>query len=121
MLARQTEAVILTTEPNMQKKEENMKNKNDSKDAGGKRKLRFFPNLTEIFFKLMDKMQARHGRDKGMVLATMEMTEILNRDGCEEDEIPGAEGEFGLCDTNPVPIFGIFASKIYLARLRIST
>lgn len=95
-----------------------MKNRNNSKDPGGKRKSRFFPNLTETFFKLLDKMQARHGRDKGMVLATMEMTEILNRDGCAEDEIPGAEGEFGLCDTNPVPIFGIFASKIYLARLR---
>jgi hypothetical protein len=38
--------------------------------------------------------------------------------GCDADEIPGAEGEFGWDSSNPVPTHTTFGSTSYLARLR---
>jgi hypothetical protein len=42
----------------------------------------------------------------------------LSEDGCDTDEIPGAEGRFGWDLSNPVPTHTTFGSTSYLARLR---
>ena len=34
------------------------------------------------------------------------------------DEMPGSEGEFGLVDTNPIPVNGSLGQQIYLSKLR---
>ncbi len=39
-------------------------------------------------------------------------------DGCNADEIPWGEGEFGYNLKNPIPVAGIISVKIYLNRLR---
>jgi hypothetical protein len=41
--------------------------------------------------------------------------------GTDQDEIPGAVGEFGLCATNPIPTNTIFGSRSYLASLRTAS
>lgn len=38
--------------------------------------------------------------------------------GCTENEIPNGYGEFGLTETNPVPVKGILANEAYLSQLR---
>jgi hypothetical protein len=38
--------------------------------------------------------------------------------GYDEDEIPVAYGEFGRCETNPIPVNGILASDVYLESLK---
>ena len=43
---------------------------------------------------------------------------ISNPDACDQDEIPGAIGEFGLNKTNPVPVYGIASNEIYLKGLK---
>ena len=40
--------------------------------------------------------------------------------GCDQDEIPGGLGEFGLEATNPIPVRGIRSNAIYLDCLRTS-
>lgn len=42
-------------------------------------------------------------------------------DGSTTDVIPGAYGEFGLCNTNPVPVRGILANETYLKKLRLAS
>jgi ADP-ribosylglycohydrolase len=37
---------------------------------------------------------------------------------CSADEIPNATGEFGLCSSNPVPVYGVGSNNIYLNRLK---
>ena len=66
------------------------------------------PNLVEEFLRQLDEAQARYGPEEAMERAIEAMTILTTRDGCEEDEIPGAYGEFGLCSTNPVPVFSVF-------------
>jgi hypothetical protein len=41
--------------------------------------------------------------------------------GTDQDEIPGAVGEFGLCVTNPVPTHTMFGSRFYLSSLRTAS
>jgi hypothetical protein len=41
--------------------------------------------------------------------------------GTDQDEIPGAVGEFGLCVTNPIPTHTMFGSRSYLASLRTAS
>jgi len=45
----------------------------------------------------------------------------LAEDGCDTDEIPGAEGEFGYDLSNPIPTHTTFGSTSYLGRLRTPT
>ena len=42
----------------------------------------------------------------------------LCQEGCESDEIPGGEGEFGWDITNPIPTNTSYGSAQYLRRLR---
>jgi len=39
--------------------------------------------------------------------------------GSKTDVIPNSYGEYGLCETNPIPVKGIPASEIYLRQLRL--
>ena len=41
-----------------------------------------------------------------------------NPQACNLDEIPQGVGRFGLVPTNPVPVYGIPSSQIYLHKLR---
>jgi hypothetical protein len=45
----------------------------------------------------------------------------LAASGTDQDEIPGAVGEFGLCATNPIPTHTPFGSRFYLSRLRAAS
>lgn len=42
-----------------------------------------------------------------------------NEGGSKTDVIPNTYGEYGLCETNPIPVKGIPASEIYLKKLRL--
>lgn len=55
-------------------------------------------------------------------LAQMLLDEIkTNPQACRTtDEIPNAGGPFGLSASNPVPVYGIASSEIYLGRLRMA-
>jgi len=50
----------------------------------------------------------------GMVKAGFNTDEV----GYDADEIPDSTGDFGKCETNPVPTKGIMGSREYLERLR---
>ncbi|MDR1504472.1 MAG: hypothetical protein LBT43_18655 [Prevotella sp.] len=39
-------------------------------------------------------------------------------DGCISDVIPGGYGDYGLTETNPIPVKGILANEAYLSKLR---
>ena len=39
-------------------------------------------------------------------------------DGIDGDEMPNAQGEFGLTPSNPIPCKTVFGSTAYLGRLR---
>tara|TARA_A100001015_G_scaffold72901_1_gene80853 strand:- start:956 stop:3349 length:2394 start_codon:yes stop_codon:yes gene_type:complete len=53
--------------------------------------------------------------DSLLVMIVMGIT--TNPEACDQDEIPGAIGEFGLNKTNPVPVYGIASNEIYLKGL----
>jgi len=43
-----------------------------------------------------------------------------NTQACQTtDEIPNAKGPFGLCPSNPVPVYGVPSNEVYLGRLRM--
>lgn len=51
--------------------------------------------------------------------ADMLLSEIKgNPQACSLDEIPQGFGNFGLSETNPVPVYGVPSNEIYLSRLR---
>lgn len=43
------------------------------------------------------------------------------RDGYDEDEIPVGFGDYGFCQTNPIPVKGIFNNDTYLSSLTDSS
>jgi len=52
-------------------------------------------------------------------IITMAVTGIAsNTQACSESVIPEGIGEFGLCKTNPVPVYGIPSNEIYLNQLK---
>jgi hypothetical protein len=48
----------------------------------------------------------------------VDMTPQIYAAGTRSDEIPGGYGEYGLCETNPVPTVSVRCSDHYLSRLR---
>lgn len=52
--------------------------------------------------------------------ALFEAMSMMCEDGCDADEIPGGEGEFGYSINNPIPTKTPMGSTSYLARLRSS-
>ena len=65
---------------------------------------------------LLRELQADEGY-QSMVAINKAMAE-LSIDGCDTDEIPGSNGDFGYDISNPVPTQGIQGSTRYLGRLR---
>ncbi len=55
-------------------------------------------------------------KDKKELFDAMSM---MNKWGCDTDEMPGGQGEFGHDIANPIPIRTIFGSTSYLAKLRL--
>lgn len=52
-----------------------------------------------------------------LILGLMSKAAGANDAEGDYDEIPGGFGEFGLTETNPVPVNGVIANEMYLSRL----
>lgn len=62
---------------------------------------KLFPDADDVMF---EEMMSTIGNNEG---------------GATTDIIPGAYGEYGLCETNPIPTRGIPANEAYLKRLSL--
>ena len=56
--------------------------------------------------------------DGGLLKEVFNAMGELAADGCDSDEIPGAQGEFGFHLSNPVPTNTTMGSRSYLGKLR---
>jgi hypothetical protein len=60
-------------------------------------------------------------RQNEMTMATNPAHGMKIMQGQDCDEMRGAEGEFGLVETNPIPVNGSLGQQIYLSKLRTSS
>ena len=67
---------------------------------------------------LLDELQDNPQFQKQKAL--FDAFSLMCEDGCESDEIPGGQGDFGFSVTNPIPTRTPIGSTSYLARLRSS-
>lgn len=65
-------------------------------------------------FEQLRRVMAESGVDDQDTLQSMSLSQ-------ECDEIAGATGPFGLCDTNPIPVNGVEGERVYLHRLMIQS
>lgn len=81
----------------------------------------FLPGWLRKKEALWDQLQ-RPAREGGTGLKELyDAMNSLSEGGCDTDEIPGAEGDFGWDVSNPVPTHTTFGSTSYLARLRTTS
>ena len=76
----------------------------------------FLPSWLQKKETLWDRFQSAPGA--GQLKELFDAMNDLSADGCDTDEILGAEGEFGYDLSNPVPTKTTFGSRSYLGRLR---
>jgi hypothetical protein len=79
--------------------------------------LKYFDDkaLKEFYAFLLDA----HNKATMPLYSQWQKMDIFDKSqACSTDEIPNAVGEFGLCSSNPVPVYCIHSNDIYLSRLR---
>ena len=78
----------------------------------------FLPSWFRKKESVLDALQRPAGEGGPGLKEIYEAMNSLAAEGCDTDEIPGATGEFGWDNSNPIPTHTTFGSTSYLARLR---
>jgi hypothetical protein len=78
----------------------------------------FLPGWLRKEETLWDALNRPEGNGGSGLKEIFDAMNSLSEDGCDTDEIPGAEGRFGWDVSNPIPTHTTFGSTSYLGRLR---